>query len=141
MVEDISNNTEVDLHLNEPREHVKVMREKYPDRDLTEYFTNYSIDMSEDSINTFYGGVVKFDDINSNFDIDRSKKHVERVEDRLSWLLEFEYTPKELKEKTDEFLEEFKENIPKSGKEWNVVVDRWVKIVRPLVDDLRDRNK
>lgn len=97
MVEDINDNSEIDLHYLEPREHVEIMKDVLPITEYEKYFTKYSITMSEDSINCFYGGTVRFEDDIITYDEEKSKEHVERVKDRLGWLLEFEYTPLRIK--------------------------------------------
>lgn len=139
MLEDINNNSEVDLHYLEPREHVEIMKDILTIEEYEEYFTLYSILMSEDSINCFYGGTVKFGDEGLKYNEEKSKDHVERVKDRLGWLKEFEYTPLEIRELTKEFLEEFKEKDLSSAKEWTEVVDSWVKSIRPLAREIRKK--
>jgi hypothetical protein len=124
---------EVDLYHNQPEKHVEVIKQIAPlnDVDLEKYLTGYSFDMSDDFINFFYGVHFSEDD-SPSFDKEKSEKNKELVKDRLEWLSSFEYTPKELKDVTKDFLEEFKgmEDSLNSFKSWWDIRDRWVDIVR-----------
>jgi hypothetical protein len=137
------NNLQIEGNFNEPSEYVSAMRSVYPEKDLKEHFIDYSIKMSEDSINSFYGGTLAFDEDDDGlvYNEEDSKEHIEKVNNRFSWLLEFEYTPIEIKEEVEKFLEVFKEVNPSSPKEWTELVNRWVKIIRPLANNIREKRK
>jgi hypothetical protein len=126
--------TEIDLYNNRPEKHVKVIKEIGPlnDIDLDKYFTGYSLEVSEDTINCFYGGVVMYSDNEDEFDKEVSEKRKELVRDRLGWITSFEYTPKEVKDITEEFLNEFREveSSLDSFESWRDITNRWVNIVR-----------
>jgi hypothetical protein len=132
-----STSREPDLQFYTPSEHVRIMKEKYPEEDLSEYFEEYSLNIVEDSRNSFYGANVRFSNDGLKYNEEKSKEHKERVEERLSWLVEFEYTPKEIREKIDEFLEAFKEKSLSNGQEWTEVVNGWNENVIPLTSKIR----
>ncbi len=150
----VENNTEskeyreVDLYHNQPEKHVEIIKQIGPlnDVDLDKYFTGYSFEMSEDSINCFYGGVVRYSDDEDEFDRELSESRKRLVKDRLGWLSSFEYTPKEIKDISESFLDEFKsiEDSLNSFKSWRDIIDRWVNIVRGkdgVLQGLREEEK
>ncbi|MFA6754710.1 MAG: hypothetical protein WCR68_02645 [Candidatus Dojkabacteria bacterium] len=139
MIEDINNNTEIELHYTDPPEHVKVMLDILPKEEVEDYFTKYATDMSEDSINCFYGGSVRFQDPFLTYNKEKSEEYVQRVKDRLGWIVGFEHTPLSIREVTEEFLEEFNGKSLSSAKEWTEVVDEWVSIIRPLAREVRGK--
>jgi len=145
MVEDSNNlepfeTKEISLCANQPKKHVEIVEEIGPlnGLDLKKYFTAYAVEICGDSLNRFYGGVVKFNKkYNPYFDDKESAECKDSVIDRLSWISNFEYTPKEIKEKTKEFLERFQE-IKKDlndAESWTEINNEWLTIKKGLVND------
>lgn len=152
MVEDDNTNDieykEIELYHLQPEEHVKTITDisPYNDIDLDKYFTGYSFEMSEDSINCFYGGAYVFRDGVDVFSTEVSNTKRELVKSRLEWLSTFQYTPEEIREEVGIFLKEFieKEDELNSFSSWRDILDKWVNIVRDkngVVQKLRKDEK
>ena len=144
MVEDIQTEPykieEVNLCINDPREHEKIVGDigKLNGLDLELYFTGYAIDVTSDSTNWFYGGNIPFD--LQEYREEESEKRKEKVSDRMEWLSEFAYTPKEIREEVRKFLEEFEgiKNTLNSPESWNTYSSKWIKIKTKLANDAKN---
>jgi hypothetical protein len=135
-----SNNTddieykEIELFHTQPEEHVTTITDisPYNDIDLDKYFTGYSFEICEDTLNSFYGGGFVYREGVDVFNKEVSNTKKELVKSRLEWLSTFEYTPEEIKKEVGIFLKQFidKENSLNSFSSWRDIIDKWIVFIR-----------
>jgi len=150
MVEQSNNNggieeREIKLFHLQPSDHVRIITDisPYNDIDTEKYFTGYSFEICEDTLNCFYGGALKFDDNVDEFSQQVSQERKDLVLSRLIWLSSFEYTPIEIKDEVKKFVENFlsKQNTLNTFKNWRDVIDQYIIFIRDregVVQKLRE---
>jgi hypothetical protein len=137
---------QVEIYNNDPEKHVELIEEIGSINgvdELEKYFTGLAFDMFQDSKNCFlYGGVGYMSGIN-DYTEQHSEEHKEMIRKRLGWLSRFAYTPKEIKEETKNFFENYKktEDTLNNTNTWIDISNKWVNLVKEFVRGSRRKEE